>query len=132
VDRFLEHSRVYYFENACRPEVFVSSADWMPRNFYGRIELAFPIEDGVLRERIISEILAISLADEAKARFLQPDGTYRRGAAANGDKARRSQTEFIALAAAEGDARRQPVDGMARYPRVRLLPSPFAAARPKK
>ena len=71
VDRFLEHSRIYYFENACQPEVFISSADWMPRNFYGRIELAFPIEDGVLRERIISEILAISLADEAKARSLQ-------------------------------------------------------------
>lgn len=132
VDRFLEHSRIYYFENACRPEVFISSADWMPRNFYGRIELAFPIEDGVLRERIISEILAISLADEAKARFLQPDGSYRRGAAANGDKTRRSQAEFIALSGAEGEGRRRPVDGKARYPQVRLVPSPFAAPRAKR
>ena len=42
VDRFLEHSRIFYFENACQPEVFVSSADWMPRNFFRRIEVAFP------------------------------------------------------------------------------------------
>src|SRR5205814_10599628 len=62
VDRFLEHSRIYYFENACQPQVFISSADWMPRNFFRRIELAVPIEDGVLRERIIHEILAGSLA----------------------------------------------------------------------
>ena len=71
VDRFLEHSRVYYFENACQPQVFISSADWMPRNFFRRIELAIPVEDGVLRERLISEVLAISLADNSKARFLQ-------------------------------------------------------------
>src|SRR5206468_2726624 len=50
VDRFLEHSRIYYFENACQPQVFVASADWLPRNFFRRIETAFPIEDGVLRE----------------------------------------------------------------------------------
>ena len=66
VDRFLEHSRIYYFENACQPQVFISSADWMPRNFFRRIELAIPIEDGVLRERIISEVLAISLADNSQ------------------------------------------------------------------
>src|SRR5207248_7055321 len=50
VDRFLEHSRIYYFENACQAEVFIGSADWLPRNFYRRIEIAFPIEDGILRE----------------------------------------------------------------------------------
>ena len=86
VDRFLEHSRIFYFENACQPEVFVGSADWMPRNFFRRIELVFPIEDGVLRERIISEVLAISLADNTKARFLQPDGSYRRAALVKGGK----------------------------------------------
>src|SRR5439155_7045269 len=63
VDRFLEHSRVYYFENACQPQVFISSADWLPRNLFRRIELAFPIEDGILRERLIHEILDGSLAD---------------------------------------------------------------------
>src|SRR5205814_9523091 len=78
VDRFLEHSRIFYFENACQPEVFVGSADWLPRNFLRRIELVFPIEDGVLRERIINQILAISLADSTKARLLQSDGRYQR------------------------------------------------------
>jgi polyphosphate kinase len=132
VGRFLEHSRVYYFENACQPQVFISSADWMPRNFFGRIELAIPVEDGVLRERLISEVLAISLADNRKARFLQPDGSYRRATAARGDKPRGSQAEFMALRAADGDALRKPVDGQARYPRVRLAPSPFAAAKRRK
>ena len=132
VDRFLEHSRIYYFENGCRPEVFISSADWMPRNFYRRIELGFPIEDGVLRERVISEILAISLADNAKARFLQPDGSYRRAAPTDGGKARRSQFEFMALTATDEDAPSRPVDGKRRYPQVRLASSPFAAPKPKK
>ena len=132
VDRFLEHSRVYYFENACQPQVFISSADWMPRNFFRRIELAIPVEDGVLRERLISEVLAISLADNSKARFLQADGSYRRAAAAQGDKPSRSQFQFLALAQAEENTTRKPVDGKARYPVVRLAPSPFAAPKRKK
>ena len=74
VDRFLEHSRIYYFENACQPQVFISSADWMFRNFFRRIELAFPIEDGVLRERIVSEVLGTSLADNSRAKCLHADG----------------------------------------------------------
>jgi len=132
VDRFLEHSRVYYFENACQPQVFISSADWMPRNFFGRIELAIPVEDGVLRERLISEVLAISLADNSKARSLQPDGSYRRATAAPGGKSSRSQVQFMALRAAEEEAPRKPVDGKARYPQVRLAPSPFAARKRKQ
>jgi polyphosphate kinase len=132
VDRFLEHSRVYYFENACQPQVFISSADWMPRNFFRRIELAIPVEDGVLRERIISEVLAITMADNAKAWFLQPDGSYRRPAPAAGGKPSRSQFRFLALAAAEDDALRKPVDGKARYPKVRLAPPPLAAPKGKK
>src|SRR5436190_10642289 len=78
VGRFLEHSRVYCFENAGRPEVFLSSADWMPRNFLRRIEIAFPITAPPLRDRIIHEILPNFLLDRVKARELQPDGTYRR------------------------------------------------------
>ena len=131
VDRFLEHSRVYYFENACQPQVFVSSADWMPRNFFRRIELAFPIEDGVLRERIISEVLAISLADNAKARFLQSDGSYRRAAPIADGKANRSQFEFMALTGTKADASRKPMDGKTRYPRVQLARSPFSAPQRK-
>src|SRR6266487_3449140 len=57
VGRFLEHSRVYYFENAGDPSVYLSSADWMPRNFYRRIELAFPVENATLRDQIINEVL---------------------------------------------------------------------------
>ena len=67
VDRFLEHSRVYYFENACQPEVFVGSADWMPRNFFRRIEVVFPIEDGNLRERVIREILAVTAGGQRES-----------------------------------------------------------------
>jgi polyphosphate kinase len=101
VDRFLEHSRIYFFENACQPEVFAGSADWMPRNLFRRIEVVFPIEDGNLRERVISEILAVTLADNVKARFLRADGTYRSNKPSNGDKPHRSQTDFITLAMAE-------------------------------
>jgi polyphosphate kinase len=134
VDRFLEHSRVYYFENACQPQVFISSADWMPRNFFRRIELAIPVEDGVLRERLISEVLAISLADNRKARFLQSDGSYRRAAPVRGGTSNRSQFEFLALAlaGAEEDGLRKPADGKTSFPQVRLVPSPFAAAKGKK
>jgi len=78
VGRFLEHSRVFHFENAGQPKVFLSSADWMPRNFYRRIELAFPVENPALRDQIIDEVLPSFLHDRVKARELQPDGKYRR------------------------------------------------------
>ena len=60
VGRFLEHSRIYYFENAGNREVFLSSADWMPRNFFRRVEIAFPIEEPPLRDEIVDEVLPIS------------------------------------------------------------------------
>jgi polyphosphate kinase len=130
VDRYLEHSRIFYFENGCRPELFLSSADWMPRNLFRRIEVAFPIEDGVLRERLISEILATTLADNTKARFLQADGSYRLPDLAKGETPRRSQSEFIALATLEQTSRRAPPNGRAKFPAMKLLPSPFPP-RPK-
>jgi polyphosphate kinase len=132
VGRFLEHSRIYYFENACQPQVFISSADWLPRNFFRRIELAIPIEDGVLRERLISQVLATCLADDTKARFLQPDGTYQRVPPAPGTRAGHSQAEFMALAAADEEAPQKPVDGKRKYPRVKLASSPFVSPKPKK
>ena len=110
----------------------MSSADWMSRNFFRRIELAFPIEDGVLRERIISEILATSLADTVKARLLQPDGSYLRVMPARRAKPRRSQFEFLAQAAPGDDASRKPAAGKTRYPQVRLVPSPFAPEKRRK
>jgi len=97
VDRFLEHSRIFYFENGGHPDIFLGSADWMPRNFFRRIEAVFPVEDPALRERIRAELLAIPLADEARAWWLQPDGTYRRPRSKNKNPLR-SQQEFIRLA----------------------------------
>src|SRR5436305_1610906 len=78
VGRFLEHSRIFHFENGGQPKVFLSSADWMPRNFYRRIELAFPVENATLRDQIIKEVLPSLLNDRVKARGLQSDGSYRR------------------------------------------------------
>ncbi len=78
VGRFLEHSRIFCFENGGVPEVFVGSADWMPRNLHERVEVLFPVKDPLLRDRIIHEILAVYLADNMKARLLQPDGRYLR------------------------------------------------------
>ncbi|MBM3839185.1 MAG: polyphosphate kinase 1 [Verrucomicrobia bacterium] len=124
VDRFLEHSRIYYFENACQPEVFVGSADWMPRNFFGRIEVAFPILDGNLRERVIEEILAVLLRDNVKARSLQADGSYRVLPLKKGTPPHRSQTEFIALASAPANHRGDQPASKPAYPRVRLAPRP--------
>ncbi len=78
VGRFLEHSRIYCFENAGQREVFLSSADWMPRNFFRRVEVAFPLENAILRDEIVNEVLPNLLNDRVKARELQPDGSYRR------------------------------------------------------
>ncbi len=77
VDRFLEHSRIYYFENGGEPKIFLSSADWMPRNLDRRVEVSFPIEDSDLKERIVS-ILKTTLSDTVKLRYMLPDGTYER------------------------------------------------------
>jgi polyphosphate kinase len=124
VDRFLEHSRVFYFENACQQEVFISSADWMPRNFFRRIEIAFPIEDGKIRERLINEILGITLADNVKARVLHANGEYHRPKLAGNGAAHRSQAEFISLAN-KGEQVPQ-ATGKRRYPRVKLAPKPLS------
>src|SRR4051794_5969851 len=78
VGRFLEHSRIYYFENAGEGTLYLSSADWMPRNLVRRVEIAFPIEDAALRKELIQDVFPAFLNDRVKARELQPDGTYVR------------------------------------------------------
>ncbi len=99
VDKFLEHSRISYFQNDDDPEVYLSSADWMPRNFRRRVEILFPIEDPRLKGRIIDGILGVALLDNVKARELQPDGTYRRAPGPSpGEPAIRSQVEFQNMA----------------------------------
>jgi polyphosphate kinase len=99
VDRFLEHSRVFYFHNAGDPQVYVGSADWMDRNLSRRVEVVFPVEPPELKNRLIREVLATSLADNVKARELLPDGSYRRVVAEAGQPAVRSQERFLELAA---------------------------------
>ena len=99
VDRFLEHSRVFYFENDGSPEVYAGSADWMDRNLSRRVEVVFPIEQPDLKARMIDEILATGLADNVKARRLNSDGTYTRVTPADGQPALRSQVRFLELAA---------------------------------
>ena len=76
VGRFLEHSRIYYFENGGEPEVYLGSADWMPRNLHERVEVLFPLKSPLLRDRVVHEILAAYLADNVKTRFLHSDGRY--------------------------------------------------------
>ena len=119
VGRFLEHSRIYYFANGGDEELYLGSADWMPRNLYERVEVTFPVKDAMLRERIHSEILEAYLHDTAKARLLHPDGSYKRPKLAAGSHAFNAQ-EFL-IAVAEG---RQNADD---------IPStPLAAARSRR
>ena len=79
VGRFLEHSRVYRFENAGEPEIYLASADWTARNFFRRVEVCFPVEDAELRERV-DQILETYWKDNVKARQQGTEPTYARGA----------------------------------------------------
>jgi polyphosphate kinase len=78
VGRFLEHSRILYFENGGEPEIYLGSADWMQRNLYERVEVIFPLKDAELCRRIKDEILALYLADTRSARVLDAEGKYSR------------------------------------------------------
>jgi polyphosphate kinase len=78
VGRFLEHSRIYYFANGGEEEIYIGSADWMPRNLYERVEVLVPLRDEMLRQRVCHEILDAYLADNRKARILLRDATYIR------------------------------------------------------
>jgi polyphosphate kinase len=95
VDRFLEHARIYRFENGGAPEYYLASADWMPRNLDHRVEIAFPILDPRLQAEV-REILEVQLQDTVKARLLQPDGTSIR-ARAVGSAPLRSQERLYEL-----------------------------------
>jgi len=78
VGRFLEHSRIFHFANGGKEETYLGSADWMPRNLFERCEVVFPVKDKAVRARIHEEILPAYLADTAKARLMQEDGSYIR------------------------------------------------------
>jgi polyphosphate kinase len=102
VGRFLEHSRVWYFANGGEPELYCSSADFMERNFFRRVEVAFPISEPDQRARILRNLEA-SLADNTQAWQLGPDGRYVRLAPGDAEP-RSSQLELLARYAAGADA----------------------------
>ena len=97
VDRFLEHSRIYYFENAGNPHVYLSSADWMMRNLDRRVEVAAPILDPELKKRVVDEVLAMALADNVKARRVLASGLSERIVRADGEAPLRSQQALLEM-----------------------------------
>src|SRR5262245_7943891 len=99
VGRFLEQSRVFYFENGGEPEMFAASADWMERNFFRRVEVAFPIQRDTHRERILRD-LDLCLRDNVQAWELQPDGAYKRVTRKPNEKPVVVQNELLATYAA--------------------------------
>jgi polyphosphate kinase len=104
VDRFLEHSRIYVFGPDEEAKVFLSSADWMPRNFFRRVEVMFPVLAPDLVARILREILPVYLADNMRARRLDPDGVFRLLTPVEGQPPRRCQYEFLEQRSAAADA----------------------------
>lgn len=102
VGRFLEHSRIFLFENGGDEEIYISSADWMPRNLYERAEVLCPLLDPSLQQRVKNEILAAYRADNTKARFLDRNGRYIHLARRRGEERFAAQDFLIAVA--EGNA----------------------------
>jgi len=103
VGRFLEHSRIFHFANGGKDEIYMGSADWMPRNLFERCEVVFPVRDPAVLARIHDEILPAYLADTVKARLQQPDGSYIRASKLIKDAKPFSSQEFL-MQLAEGKA----------------------------
>ena len=103
VGRFLEHSRIYHFANGGDDEIYLGSADWMPRNLFERCEVVFPVRDPAARARIHDEILPAYLADTIKARLQQSDGSYLRANKVIKDAKPFSSQDFL-MQLAEGKA----------------------------
>jgi polyphosphate kinase len=108
VDRFLEHARVYSFRNGGDQELYLASADWMPRNLDKRIELLFPVESAECRAKLLQALDAM-FQDNVKARVLQPDGSYKRRRPAKGEDPFRAQLELYRQAKAVSDRARAAV-----------------------
>lgn len=133
VDRFLEHSRIFYFENAGTPDIYIGSADLMDRNLNRRVEVVFPIEQPDLKQRLIEEVLNTTLHDNVKARILQSDGTYKRIKPKEGEAAIRSQEKFLQHAAeVEKRAVNQPTVEVTKPTMTVVTPGPKTARRPRK
>jgi polyphosphate kinase len=117
VGRFLEHSRIFHFANGGDDEIYLGSADWMPRNLFERCEVVFPVRDAAAKKRIHDEILPAYLADTTKARLQQSDGTYVRASKVFKDAKPFSSQEFL-MQLAEGKAS------------IDAMPQPSAAHKP--
>jgi len=115
VGRFLEHSRIYHFANGGQSEIYLGSADWMPRNLFERCEVVFPVKDPTALDRIHTEILPALMADTTKARLQQPDGMYLRANKVFKNAPAFSCQDFL-IQLAEGKVDRDAIPG----PAIRL------------
>jgi polyphosphate kinase len=119
VGRFLEHSRIFHFANGGNDEIYLGSADWMPRNLFERCEVVFPVRDPAALARIHNEILPAYLADTVKARLQQSDGSYLRASKLLKDAKPFTSQEFL-MQLAEGKVE------------LDAIPKPIAAKPPAK
>jgi len=122
VGRFLEHSRIFHFANGGNDEIYLGSADWMPRNLFERCEVVFPVRDPAAKARIHDEILPAILADTAKARIQQPDGSYIRASKMLKDANPFSSQDFLM----------QLAEGKTDISAIPSAPAPRPAAKPAK
>ncbi len=124
VGQFLEHSRIYYFENAGgeQPELYLGSADWMPRNFFRRIEVAFPVLDPLLRRRIIDDVLPTCLRDNAFATELHANGAYISAPRSGDDPPFSAQQYFLQQAAARAADEAESAQKEREKPKLRPQP----------
>jgi polyphosphate kinase len=117
VGRFLEHSRIFHFANGGTDEVYLGSADWMPRNLFERCEVVFPVRDPAAMARIHNEILPAYLADTVKARIQQPDGNFLRSSKLSKDVPLFSAQDFL-ISLAEGKTDLEAISAPAATPRA--------------
>jgi polyphosphate kinase len=128
VGRFLEHSRIFHFANGGNDEIYMGSADWMPRNLFERCEVVFPVRDPAALARIHEEILPAYLADTLKARLQQPDGSYIRASKLLKDQKPFAAQDFLMqLAEGKVDLDAIPSPGSSRAPAISAAKRAHAA-----
>jgi len=118
IGRFLEHSRIFYFHNGGKGEIYIGSADWMPRNLNRRVEAVVPIEDPSLRQEL-QDLLQLLLHDNRQAWDLQADGSYQQRQASATDAERSSQIILM-----DHSTRRTPLPAHYLYPQTPVDPLP--------
>jgi polyphosphate kinase len=117
VDQFLEHSRIFYFKNDANDELYLGSADWMPRNLHRRVEVVFPVEDPKLKQHVIETVISTYWQDNAKARYLQADGLTDLRDLSDNPKVR---AQSVFMQAAEKEKQLAPVT--INKPEIEIIP----------